>query len=302
MKIDVPPVDAMAPDIDAGSVDVPATILIVDDELQNRRLLEALLKPEGYLTVCAANGEEALALIALRAPDLILLDLMMPGIDGYEVASTLKADPATSHIPIVIVSAYSDRSARLVGLECGAEEFLTKPVDRAELWIRVRNLLRLKSLSDFHKKHSSDLQVELRASELFAQATIDSVTSLICVLDETGKIIAVNQGWREFCGQIPAQPGESTGYLGSNYLGICERVFGPGAVDTMAMATGIRQVMDGAVTEFTLEYPCQSDTEHRWFLARITRFQDPSRNVVIAHENMTERKQALDKLVTSEPG
>lgn len=121
-----------------------ATILIVDDEIQNRKLLEVLLRPEGYVTLCAANGEEALASIAQRAPDLILLDIMMPGMDGYEVAGILKANPATSDIPIIMVTAQIDRSARLAGLNAGAEDFLTKPVDRAELWLRVRNLLRLK--------------------------------------------------------------------------------------------------------------------------------------------------------------
>lgn len=106
-----------------------ATILIVDDELQNRRLLEALLKPEGYLTLTAANGDEALASIAQCAPDLILLDVMMPGMDGHELATLLKAEPATSDIPIIMVTAQIDGSARLAGLNAGAEEFLTKPVD-----------------------------------------------------------------------------------------------------------------------------------------------------------------------------
>ena len=75
---------------------VAATILIVDDELQNRKLLEALLQPEGYLTVCAASGAEALRLVAAGAPDLILLDIMMPGLSGYDVCTRLRADPATA--------------------------------------------------------------------------------------------------------------------------------------------------------------------------------------------------------------
>ena len=126
-----------------------ATVLIVDDEIQNCNLLEALLRPEGYPTRAASNGEEALASIALHAPDLILLDVMMPGMDGHQVASRLKTNPATSNIPIIMVTAQIERSARLAGLEAGAEEFLTKPVDRVELWWRVRNLLRLKEFSRF---------------------------------------------------------------------------------------------------------------------------------------------------------
>ena len=126
----------------------PATILIVDDEIQNRKLLEALLRPEGYLTLGAANGEEALASIAQRPPDLILLDIMMPGMDGYEVASILKANPNTSNIPIIMVTAQDDRCARLASLTAGAEDILTKPIDRAELWLRMRNLLRLRAASE----------------------------------------------------------------------------------------------------------------------------------------------------------
>jgi signal transduction histidine kinase len=148
----------------------PATILIVDDERKSRRLLEALLLPEGYLTQSAASGEEALTLIAQRAPDLILLDVMMPGMNGYEVASVLKANPAVSNIPIIMLTALTDRGARLAGLEAGAEDFLTKPVDRAELWLRVRNLLRLKEFGDFLQNHGRILeeQVQARTSQLQA--------------------------------------------------------------------------------------------------------------------------------------
>lgn len=132
-----------------------STILIVDDEAQNRRLLAVLLQPEGYRTSSAASGEEALASISQSVPDLILLDIMMPGIDGYQVASILKANPATANIPIIMVTAHMERSARLAGLDAGAEDFLTKPVDRAELWLRVRNLLRLKAFGDLPEPYAT---------------------------------------------------------------------------------------------------------------------------------------------------
>ncbi|NHZ95810.1 EAL domain-containing protein [Massilia sp. CCM 8734] len=143
------------------------TILIVDDEAQNRRLLAVLLRPEGYSTTSAASGEEALAAIGEEAPDLILLDITMPGMDGYQVASILKANPATANIPIIMVTAHLERTARLAGLDAGAEDFLTKPVDRAELWLRVRNLLRLKAYGDL-QDHSANLerQVQARTADL----------------------------------------------------------------------------------------------------------------------------------------
>jgi CheY-like chemotaxis protein len=163
------------------SAAVAPTILIVDDEAQNRRLLAVLLRPEGYLTSTAASGEEALASISQCAPDLILLDIMMPGIDGCKVASILKANPATSNIPIIIVTAHIERSARLACLEAGAEDFLTKPVDRAELWLRVRNLLRLKAFGDL-QHHSSNLEqlvlartVDLRRFRTAMDATADAI-------------------------------------------------------------------------------------------------------------------------------
>ena len=137
------------------------TILIVDDEVQNRRLLAVLLRPEGYRTESAASGEEALSAVAHCPPDLILLDIMMPGIDGYQVASILKANAATANIPIIMVTAHGERAARLAGLEAGAEEFLTKPVDRTELWLRVRNLLRLKAFGDL-KNHSALLEQQVQ--------------------------------------------------------------------------------------------------------------------------------------------
>jgi CheY-like chemotaxis protein len=124
----------------------PARILIVDDDPLNRRLLETMLAREHFQLQAASSGEEALALVAERQPDLILLDVMMPGMDGYEVARRIKGDAVTKHIPIIMVTALGDcdRDARLPGLGIGAEDFLSKPVDRTELCVRVKNLLRLK--------------------------------------------------------------------------------------------------------------------------------------------------------------
>ena len=119
------------------------TILVVDDQADNRDMLSALLGQEGYRTLTAASGMEAMDSIANDPPQLILLDVSMPDMDGYAVASLLKADPKTSGIPIIMVTAHAGRGARVVGLHTGAEDYLTKPVDAPELLLKVRNLLRL---------------------------------------------------------------------------------------------------------------------------------------------------------------
>jgi DNA-binding response OmpR family regulator len=130
----------------------PARVLIVDDDRNNRHLLEVMLGPEGVLLMTASSGEEALALIDVAPPDLILLDVMMPGLDGFEVVRRLKANEKTRNIPVILVTALSDRASKHAGLEAGADDFLSKPVDRAELCTRVKNLLSLKAYADFHER------------------------------------------------------------------------------------------------------------------------------------------------------
>jgi CheY-like chemotaxis protein len=168
-----------------GIADHTARILIVDDERSNRQLLEVMLTPEGFLIELASSGEEALVLVAQRPPDLILLDVMMPGLDGYQVTAKLKGDAATKHIPIIMVTALHDRDARLRGLNVGAEDFLAKPVDRAELAVRVRNLLRLKAYGDDHDLYSQRLESEV-SSRTAALLESERRTSLALEAGEMG--------------------------------------------------------------------------------------------------------------------
>jgi diguanylate cyclase (GGDEF)-like protein/PAS domain S-box-containing protein len=168
---------------------VPDTrVLIVDDELHNRKLLGLLLRAEGYVTESAADAAEAMTAIAQRPPDLIMLDVMMPGMDGYQLATMLKTDPVTLHIPIIMLTAQLDRDSRLAGLKAGAEEFLTKPFESAELRLRVRNLLRLKAFSDFVKNHSTILeqQVQARTADLHRfRAAMDATADAITLVNRT---------------------------------------------------------------------------------------------------------------------
>jgi PAS domain S-box-containing protein len=150
-----------------------ARILIVDDERNNRQLLEIMLSPEGHIILTADSGEEALAIVAEQPPDLILLDIMMPGMDGYQIVAAIKSDATTKHIPVILITALDDRGARMLGLNAGAEDFLAKPVDRAELCVRVRNLLRLKAYGDFYGRYSEILEREVVSRTAERTKTLD---------------------------------------------------------------------------------------------------------------------------------
>ncbi|WP_114969620.1 response regulator [Rhodoferax ferrireducens] len=159
---------------------IRARILIVDDEERNVKLLEALLHAEGYTTLSAGSGRDALALAAVEKPDLILLDIMMPDMDGFETVAQLKADPHTQQVPVIMITALNDRKSKLRALEAGAEEFLSKPIDRSDLRVRVRNLLRIKEYSDFlaDHNHSLDEQVRERTAQL-EEAYRDTLFTLV---------------------------------------------------------------------------------------------------------------------------
>jgi signal transduction histidine kinase len=148
--------------------DRTSTVLVVDDEANNRNVIVAQLKNEGYQIKTAASGEEALDIIDRERPDLILLDVMMPGISGFDVAEILKNEQRTANIPIIMLTSLGDVSSRLTALNNGAEEFLTKPVGRAELAARIRNLLKIKNHQDDLSRYSSLLegQVAERTSAL----------------------------------------------------------------------------------------------------------------------------------------
>jgi putative two-component system response regulator len=126
----------------------PPRILIVDDIPQNVDLVSSLMRSEGYEVAAAANGLEALAQVAAAPPDLILLDIMMPTLDGYAVCRQLKARHETRLVPIVLITALGEEADKLLGIDAGADDFLTKPFSHAELKARARSLLKLKTFTD----------------------------------------------------------------------------------------------------------------------------------------------------------
>jgi putative two-component system response regulator len=143
-------------------------IMVVDDEERNRVLIEALLVPLGYEIVTAASGEEALAKVGETRPDVVLLDIMMPRMDGYEVARRLKNDEETRIIPIVMVTALQNVEDRVKSIEAGADDFLTKPIEKTELRARVRSLVKVKAYNDGMRNYQRELEAEVarRTEEL----------------------------------------------------------------------------------------------------------------------------------------
>jgi PAS domain S-box-containing protein len=184
------------PDVDS----LPARVLIVDDDEPSRQLLATILAPEGYAVQYASSGEEALESVRFQPPDLIMLDAMMPGMDGFQVATRLKRNIVTKSIPIIMVTALDDRSAKALGVGVGVEDYLTKPVDRADVCARVRTMLRLKAYSDYFEMHSLNFanRAGSQPSDLLASAALDQVAFDaapvgIALTDLDGNLLRVNQ-------------------------------------------------------------------------------------------------------------
>ncbi len=141
-----------------------ATVLVVDDNAVNRRILRAILEGCGCQVIEASNGASALEHVHSRPPDLVLLDILMPGIDGLEVCSTLKSDSKTRDIPVIVVSSLAEGADRVRGLEAGAEDYVSKPFDPREVAVRVATHLRIRNLTRSLSERQKRLDEDLRAA------------------------------------------------------------------------------------------------------------------------------------------
>ncbi|MFZ3046358.1 MAG: two-component system response regulator [Desulfatirhabdiaceae bacterium] len=161
-------------------------ILVVDDQPQNVELLEAYLVPQGYEIVTATTGEEALKELSGNQIDLILLDVMMPGMDGFEVTRRVRQDNTHRLIPIILVTALRETKDRVMGIEAGCDDFISKPLDKIELLARVRSLLKVKAYNDLMRNYRKELESEVtkrteelkHAFERIKAASLDTIYRL----------------------------------------------------------------------------------------------------------------------------
>lgn len=165
----------------AGGPDGQAPLILVVDDLEaNLKLMEAVLEPHGYLVARAGSGEEALAWLSEQVPDLVLLDIQMPGVDGYETCRRIRADERTAFLPVVMVTASSNEQ-RLRAVEAGADDFVTKPFEQAELLARVRSLVRVKRYHDTIERQAAELAAWNRELE-------DKVAAQLVELERVGRL------------------------------------------------------------------------------------------------------------------
>jgi len=189
-----------------------ARVLVVDDIAANVKLLEAKLSAEYFDVVTAFSGQEALDLIARDQPDIVLLDVMMPGMDGFEVCRRLKKAPETTHIPIIMVTALDQPSDRVQGLEAGADDFLTKPVNDIALFARVKSLVRLKMMTDELRMREATGQtmgvLDDPGTDALAQGSADGRILLVEDREQSARRIAETLGAESHDVTIEAKPDE----------------------------------------------------------------------------------------------
>ena len=188
-------------------------ILVVDDQPQNIDLLEAYLVPLGYEIIEAASGKEALTRLSGNQIDLVLLDVIMPGMDGFEVIRRIRQDEAIQSIPIILVTSLTETEDREKGIEAGCDDFISKPIDKMELLTRVRTLLKIKDYNDFMRNYRQELDT-VKKSEAdaleYAESIINTIREPLISLDQDLRVISASRSFYEV---FKVNPKETVGQL-----------------------------------------------------------------------------------------
>ena len=163
------------PSMNAMPPGARATILVIEDEAGIARMIQVLLEARGFATVVTYSGDEALRHLAEQSVDLVLLDVMMPGMDGYEVCRRIKGDPRWRHVPVIMLTAKDTTRDKIHGLEVGADDYITKPFNTDELVARIRVLLRIQGMSQELVRRNRDLR-----AEAFLERAFDALQDFSC--------------------------------------------------------------------------------------------------------------------------
>jgi PAS domain S-box-containing protein len=257
-------------------------ILVVDDNPQNIELLEAHLVPQGYDIIKAASGEEALEKLFGNQIDLVLLDIMMPSMSGFEVLKKLRADKKTRFIPVVMVTVLNETEDRVKAIEAGCDDFISKPFDRHELLVRVKSLLKIKSLHD-----------EVNEAREYAESIINTVREPLIALDQDLKVVTAS---RSFYDVFRVSPEETVG----------QRIYDLGNKqwDIPKLRELLETILPQEATfdNYEVEHDFAAIGRRIMLLnaRQIQRVWGKDRIILLAIEDITERKRLEDLLTESE--
>jgi PAS domain S-box-containing protein len=260
------------------SIEARPVILVVDDQPQNRTLLEAFLVPWGYEIVMASSGGEALGELSAHTIDLVLMDVVMPGMDGFEATRRIRQDPRHRLLPIVLVTALRETQDRVMGIQAGCDGFISKPVDKEELFAKVESLLRIKSLHD-----------EVDAAREYAESIINTTHEPLIILDQDLRVVSANRSFYEVFQVKPVETvGQLIGDLGNRQWDIPE----------------LRKLLEAILPQKTTfdNYEVEHDFAvigKRFMLLnarQIRRMLGKEPAILVAIQDITERKRAEQEL------
>ena len=261
-------------------------LLLVDDQETNLTVLGNVFKKEGYRILKAFDGEEAISLAFSEKPDLILLDIMLPKKDGFQVCKILKADSSTSHIPIIFLTGRDDKEDKVVGFDLGAVDYITKPFDLREVKARVNTQILIKRISD-------ELKVErdkLLAANEFIHTVLNTIPISLCVIDKNGDVISINSTFENVLSFKKEE------YIKYSY----EDVFDPILKKSIKKETNFLEVIKKSLTENSefknQEFQFSINGEEKFFMVSFQSLQN--QQYIIALIDITERKLIENELAT----
>ncbi len=272
----------------------PATILVVDDVAANRDAVRELLDVDGYRLVEAPDGPTALKLAAETPPDLVLLDVMMPGMDGYEVCRRLRADKRLAEVPVIVVTALGDSASRLAAIQAGADDFVTKPFSGVELRARVRTTTRLNRYRLLH-----ETQAALRESERHFRVLFELGPVAIYSCDTGGLIHSFNRRAAALWGREPKLNDLADRFCGSHKL------FRPDGTHLPHEQCAMAEVLSGKVLavedrEMVIERPDGSRIDVAISIVPLKNDRGETTGAINSFHDITERKRAEAELRASE--